>query len=63
MISIGPDNSLVERLTELGDISTYSTELSSEEKVGVLFPDPPSDEHLHILVQRPEIVPSSLSGE
>lgn len=63
MVPIGPDHGLMQRLADLGNIDTYSTELSSEEKVVELFPEPPSEKHLHIVVQCPGIAPSSPSGE
>ena len=59
MVRIDPDRSLVQRLARLGDIAACSRELSSGEKVGNLFSEPPSDEDLHIVVQ----CPSSPSGE
>jgi hypothetical protein len=63
MVPIGPDHSLTQRLADLGNINVCSRVLSSEEKVGDLFPEPPSQNHLHIVVQRPGTVPSSPSGE
>jgi hypothetical protein len=51
IVSIDPDHSLAQRLADLGDISGYSNQLSSGEEVGVLFPEPHSQKHLHILVQ------------
>ena len=57
-VPIHPDKSLGQRLANLGDITAYSRELSSEEEVGVLFPEPPLQKHLHIVV-----VQSSPSGE
>ena len=51
VVSIGPDRSLAQRLKALGDIHAYSSELSSEEEVGELFPEPHSRKHLHIVVQ------------
>lgn len=63
MVPIDPDHSLAQRLADLGNINACSRELSSGEEVGVLFPEPPSQNHLHIVVQRPGIVPSSLCGE
>ncbi|KAF8327351.1 hypothetical protein F5887DRAFT_1274679 [Amanita rubescens] len=62
MVPIDPDRSLAQRLADLGNIAAYSRELSSGEEMGELFPEPPSDKHLHIVVQRPGIVPSSLSA-
>ena len=53
-VSIGPDRTLAQRLGALGDIRR---ELSSEEEVGVLFPEPHSLEYLHIVVQRPREYP------
>lgn len=57
MVLIDPDHSLAQRLADLGDIALRATELSPGEKVGELFPKPPSSKHLHIVVQRPEIMP------
>jgi hypothetical protein len=57
MVPIGPDNSLMQQVVDLGNIDKYSTELSSEEKVIGLFPQPPSETHLHIVVQHPGIGP------
>ncbi|KAH9953864.1 hypothetical protein BGW80DRAFT_1451367 [Lactifluus volemus] len=53
MVPIDPDKSLVQRLEALGDIDAYSSNLSSGEIVGELFPEPPSHKHFHIVVQRP----------
>jgi hypothetical protein len=53
VVPIDPDDSLVQRLGALGDIHVYSRELSSEERVGVLFPEPHSKDNLHIVVQCP----------
>ncbi|KAF8222023.1 hypothetical protein L208DRAFT_1414058 [Tricholoma matsutake] len=50
VVSIDPDDSLVQRLEDLGDIHAYSRELSSEETAGVLFPEPHSEDNLHIVV-------------
>ena len=52
-VSIGPDHSLAQRLGALGDIHAYSRELSSEDEVGELFPEPHSGDDLHIVVRRP----------
>lgn len=60
-VPIDPDDSLAQRLAEL-NIAACSRELSSGEQVGVLFPEPHSQEHLHIVVQRPDIVLSSPSA-
>jgi hypothetical protein len=61
IIPIDPDHSLVQRLAAQDNIAACSGELSSGQKVGVLFPEPHSDEHLHIVVQYS--APSSPSGE
>jgi hypothetical protein len=53
MVPIGPDHSLAQRLADLGNIAVCSKELSSEEVVGELFPEPHSEKHLHIVVQCP----------
>jgi hypothetical protein len=63
IVPIDPDDSLAQRLEASGDIAMCSKELSSEEQVEELFPEPPSQKHLHIVVQCSEIVPSSLSCE
>lgn len=63
MVPVDPDNSLAQRLAELGNISEYSTQLSSGKQVGELFPEPYSHKHLHVVVQCADIVLSSLSGE
>jgi hypothetical protein len=64
MVPIGPDHSLAQRLADLGNIAACSKELSSEEVVGELFPEPHSEKHLHIVAQCPEILaPPSQSGE
>lgn len=55
MVSIDPDRGLAQRLVDLGNIDTYSTELSSGEKVVDLFPKPPSEKHLHLVVQYPRL--------
>ncbi len=62
-VPIHPDKSLEQRLANLGGITACSKLLSSEEEMGTLFPEPHSQKHLHIVVQRPEIVQSSPSGE
>jgi hypothetical protein len=62
-VPIDPDNSLAQRLAELGNITACSRRLSSGERVGVLFPEPHSQEQLHIVVQCPHIVLSSPGGE
>ena len=62
-VPIDPDDSLAQRLAELGNIAACSRELSSGEQVGALFPEPHSQEHLHIVVQCPDIVLSSSTGE
>ena len=60
LVPIDPDRSLLQRLSNLGETATYSRELSSAEQVGELFPAPPSQMHLHIVVQYDEIpTPSS----
>ncbi|KAF8804045.1 hypothetical protein BYT27DRAFT_7259493 [Phlegmacium glaucopus] len=51
MVPIDPDHTLAQRLVDLGNIATCSKLLSSGKKVGVLFPEPHSGEHLHIVVQ------------
>ena len=53
IVPIDPDKSLVQRLEALGDINAYSTELSSEERMSVLFPEVHSEDNLHIVVQCP----------
>jgi hypothetical protein len=53
IVPIGPDDSLGPRLEALGDIDACSRKLSSEEKVGMLFPEPLSEDNLHIVVQCP----------
>jgi hypothetical protein len=53
VVPIDPDHSLAQRLADLGNIDAYSTELSSAEEVGELFPEPHSRKHLHIVVQCP----------
>ena len=53
MVPIDPDDSLAQRLEDLGDINAYSRELSSGERVRVLFPEPHSEDNLHIVVQYP----------
>ena len=63
MVPIDPDHSLAQRLADLGNIDAYLTELSSADKVAELFPKPPSEKHLHIVIQRPGIALSSPSGE
>ena len=51
MVPIDPDDSLAQRLEDLGDINAYSRELSSGERVRVLFPEPHSEDNLHIIIQ------------
>ena len=51
MIPIDPDGTLKQRLAALGDVATFSKEMSSGEKVGALFPEPHSQKHLHIAIQ------------
>ena len=53
IVPIDPDDSLAQRLEALGDINAYSRELSSGERVRVLFPEPHSEDNLHIVVQYP----------
>jgi hypothetical protein len=50
MVPIDPDHSLTWRLVTLGHISTFLKELSSGQRVGVLFPEPHSEDNLHIVV-------------
>jgi hypothetical protein len=52
IVPIDPDDSLAQRLKALGDINAYSRKLSSGEKVGVLFPEPHSEDNLHIVVPK-----------
>ena len=63
MVPLGPDHSLAKRLADLGNIDACSRELDYAEEVGELYPEPPSDKHLHIVAQSPGIVSSSLSSE
>jgi len=51
VVPVDPYHSLAQRLADLGNVPTPSRELSSEEKVGVLFPEPHSEDNLHIIVQ------------
>jgi hypothetical protein len=51
MIPIDPDGTLKQRLAALGDIATFSKEMSSGEEVGVLFPEPHYQKHLHIAIR------------
>lgn len=51
IVPIDPDDTLAQRLAALGGIGAYSRKLSSGESVGVLFPEPPSKDNLHIVVQ------------
>ncbi|KIM48927.1 hypothetical protein M413DRAFT_15175 [Hebeloma cylindrosporum] len=60
-VPIDPDCSLAQRLTDLGQIATYSGILSSGHQVGELFPEPHSDKHLHIVVQCDELLAPSTS--
>jgi hypothetical protein len=53
VVPIDPDHSLAQRLADLGNIAKSSRELSSGEKVGALFPEPHSEDNLHIVVQCP----------
>ena len=53
IVPIDADNSLAQRLEALGDIDAYSRMLSSGERVRVLFPEPHSEDNLHIVVQYP----------
>jgi len=53
VVPIGPDHSLAQRLEAYGDIDAYSRILSSEERVRALFPEPLSEDNLHIIVQCP----------
>ena len=63
VVSIDLDN-LAQRLAALGNIAECSTKLSSGKRVRMLFPEPHSEDNLHIVVQYPEILaPSSPSGE
>jgi hypothetical protein len=57
MVPIDPDDGLAQRLEALGDIDAYSRKLSSGERVGALFPEPHSEDNLHIVVQCPERPP------
>ncbi|KAF8222703.1 hypothetical protein L208DRAFT_1412889 [Tricholoma matsutake] len=52
-VPIDPDDSLAQRLEALGDIDAYSRKLSSGERVRELFPEPHSEDNLHIIVQCP----------
>ena len=58
-VPIDPDRSLAQRVKSL---ITYGKELSAGEKVGKLYPEPHSEEHLHIVVQRPDISPNGECG-
>jgi hypothetical protein len=53
MVPVGPDRSLAQRLADLGNIATIAKELSVEETVEMLFPEPHSNANLHIIVQSP----------
>lgn len=61
-VPIDPDHSLAQRLADLDAIATFSSELSSGEEVGLLFPEPPSQRCLHIVVKCPDVVLSSASA-
>ncbi|KAF8234009.1 hypothetical protein L208DRAFT_1394861 [Tricholoma matsutake] len=52
-VPIDPDDSLAQRLEALGDIDAYSRKLSSGGRVRELFPEPHSEDNLHIIVQCP----------
>jgi len=63
LLPINPGHTLTQRLAAMGQPATYSRELSLEEVVGELFPEPHSQMHLHIVVQCDEILaPSSSSA-
>jgi hypothetical protein len=53
VVPVDPDHSLAQRLADLGNVATSSRELISGEKVGVLFPEPHSENNLHIVIQCP----------
>ena len=55
MVPIDPDDGLADRLEALGDLAACSKVLSTAEKVGKLFPEPPDDEILHIVAQIPGV--------
>jgi hypothetical protein len=56
---VDPDDTLAERMKSRGNnVSTLATRLSSGNKLSTLFPQPPREDHLYILVQR-----SSTSGK
>jgi hypothetical protein len=58
MLHIDPDNTIEQRLADLGDIAACSSRLSSGEKVGMLFPIPHYEERFHLVVRI--LVPPSL---
>ncbi|KAM6502196.1 hypothetical protein JOM56_002173 [Amanita muscaria] len=58
-VPIGLGHSLAQRLEALGNLATCSQELSLEQEVGELFPDPHSQKNLHIVVQLSELTTSS----
>ena len=51
VVPVNPVDSLTQQLGALGDITTCLRKLSVGEKVGVLFPEPHSEDNLHIVVQ------------
>jgi len=53
VVPVDPEQSLAQRLANLGNISTFSRELSTGESVEELFPEPHSKGNLHIVVQCP----------
>jgi hypothetical protein len=53
VVPIDPDHSLAQRLADLGDIAEALKELSSGKRVGALFPEPHSEDNLHIVVRCP----------
>jgi len=51
IVPTDPDDSLAQRLAAFGAIDAYSRKLSSGERVRALFPEPYSEDNLHIVIQ------------
>ena len=56
-----PEKTLANRLSSLGELSSFASELGSLDTVLNVFPEQPANDLLHIIVQKPLARP--VSGE
>ena len=50
---VEPEDTLLQRIKSKGDLGTFANKLTATQKVSMLFPPRPLEDHLHILVQLP----------